>query len=78
MTRPKIEGTPVGPGHTHWYVTEEGDICRSRWNDEAWCNHTGFNIRNLQPWQVHKLLNEAYQTGRREQQIIIQRALGVS
>lgn len=76
MTRPKIEDRPVGPGHTHWYVKEDGEICRSRWNDEAWCTYLGYNVNNLRPWQLQKLLNDAYETGRTEQQLIIRRALG--
>lgn len=80
MTK-KVEHKGYGPGNTFWYVDKEGEIMRCRWNDDAWCTRTFFNIRDVSErtgeYEFLKLLNEAYEAGKSDQLKIIQNALGI-
>ena len=35
MSRCKREDSPYGPGNTFWYIDDDGEIIRCRWNDAA-------------------------------------------
>jgi hypothetical protein len=75
------ENKPYGPGNTFWYVDDDGEIMRCRWNDAGWKTRTFFNIRNEKTnsseYEYLRLLKEAYESGMRDQLTIIQNCLGI-
>jgi hypothetical protein len=78
MSKRKDESRPYGAGNTFWYINDEGDVIICKYNDAAWCsNHSQVNIKEMSEWRLLKLIDDAYQRGRAEQQIIIKNALGV-
>lgn len=81
MSERKNPSSPRGPGNTFWYISDDGEICRCRWNDAAWCNTTHVNVgegAKIREWEILKLLNEAYRMGMDDQKLIIRNALGVN
>lgn len=81
MSDKKDQSRPLGPGNTFWYINDDGEIYRCRWNDGAWCNATGVTIsdgKKIREWEILKLINDAYKMGMADQQIIIRNALGVN
>lgn len=77
----KDETIPHGPGNTFWYISDDGEIIRCRWNDSGWCSATGVYLsdnKKISEWQILKLVKEAYEMGMKDQKVIIKNALGVS
>ncbi len=77
----KLEDRPYGPGNTVWFVDDQGEIIKCRWNDVAWSNRTFVNIsgeQRISSWEILKLINDAYKMGMDDQKIIIKNALGVN
>jgi hypothetical protein len=77
----KNQNMPYGPGNTFWYVDDDGEIMRCKWNDAGWCTRTFFNINDVKTssgaYEFLKLLSEAYECGKKDQLIIIQNVLGI-
>lgn len=80
MTK-KDKNRPSGPGNTFWYVADDGEIMKCRWNDAAWCTRTFFNIEEektyISKYEYLKLINDAYEAGKRDQLKIIQNVIGI-
>lgn len=71
-----------GPGHTKWYIDEEGELMIVKWNDKAWKSRTFVYFdeivgKNTNRSNIVTLINEAYKEGMKDQLEIIQRTLGI-
>lgn len=79
----KHEGSvDYGPGHTQWYVDDEGEIMVAKWNDKAWRSRTFVFLEEIIGKNTHRnsiitLLNDAYREGMKDQQLIVKQALGI-
>jgi hypothetical protein len=77
-----MSDVPRGPGHTKYYE-KDGVLYRRLHNDQGWVNPVD-QQQSMHPnvplsaERIAQLMQEAYERGRREQQLIIQTALGIA
>lgn len=62
-----------GPGHTKWFIDDEGEVMRVRWNDKSWTTRTRVFLdnelvgKNTSRNDILKLIRDAYEEGMRDQ-----------